>query len=72
MILEAVVFFALLLVTTMLLAVLPGTISRRFWITLPARRLGPDCVIVSLSCNGLPGGGFDGGGRSRGVPSGAT
>jgi glycosyltransferase involved in cell wall biosynthesis len=35
-ILEAVVFFALLLVTTMLLVVLPGTISSRFWITLPA------------------------------------
>jgi len=36
MILEAVVFFALLLVTTMLLVALPGTISSRFWITLPA------------------------------------
>jgi Glycosyltransferase like family 2 len=36
MILEAVVFFALLLVTTMLLAVLPATINSRFWVTLPA------------------------------------
>jgi cellulose synthase/poly-beta-1,6-N-acetylglucosamine synthase-like glycosyltransferase len=35
MVLEIVIFFALLLVTTMIIAVLPGTISGRFWITLP-------------------------------------
>jgi len=35
MVLEIVIFFALLLVTTMIIALLPGTISGRLWITLP-------------------------------------
>ena len=35
MVLEIVIFFALLLVTTMITALLPGTISARFWVTLP-------------------------------------
>ena len=35
MILEIVIFFALLLVTTMIMALLPGTIKAPFWISLP-------------------------------------
>jgi hypothetical protein len=34
-ILEAVIFFALLLVATMLMALLPRTINARFWLTVP-------------------------------------
>lgn len=43
MILETVIFFALLLVTTMILVVLPDTISSRFWIALPA------CVLALVA-----------------------
>jgi cellulose synthase/poly-beta-1,6-N-acetylglucosamine synthase-like glycosyltransferase len=39
-ILECVIFFALLLVTTMVAALLPGTIGARFWIGLPV------CVLA--------------------------
>ena len=35
MILEIVIFFALLLVSTMILALLPATIRAPFWIGLP-------------------------------------
>lgn len=35
MILEIVIFFALLLVTTMLMALLPRTINARLWVTIP-------------------------------------
>ncbi len=35
MILESVIFFALLLVATMLMALLPGTINARMWVTVP-------------------------------------
>src|ERR1700683_389733 len=40
MVLETLIFFAFLLVATMLLARLPGVISSRFWIALPA------CVLA--------------------------
>jgi cellulose synthase/poly-beta-1,6-N-acetylglucosamine synthase-like glycosyltransferase len=39
-ILEIVIFFALLLVTTMVMALLPGTIRAPFWISLPV------CVVA--------------------------
>lgn len=35
MILESVIFFALLLVATMIMALLPGTIKARLWVTVP-------------------------------------
>jgi len=34
-ILEIVIFFALLLVATMLMALLPRTINAHFWVTIP-------------------------------------
>jgi hypothetical protein len=36
MVLETLLYFALLLMTTTVFVVLPGTINARFWVTLPA------------------------------------
>jgi cellulose synthase/poly-beta-1,6-N-acetylglucosamine synthase-like glycosyltransferase len=46
LILEIVIFFALLLVTTMLMALLPRVISGRFWVTIPL-------CAVALAASGL-------------------
>ena len=46
MILESVIFFALLLVTTMMMALLPRTINARMWVTIPV------CLIALAAAAG--------------------
>jgi cellulose synthase (UDP-forming) len=44
---ESVIFFALVLVATMAMALLPGTITARFWVTVPL------CVVALAAAGGV-------------------